>query len=346
VKKFDVNDYAECFSEKFFRGRTYLKPMKLVAGIDIGGTKVKCVVADEKGRFLVSLKEPIDVRSERAIVEQLFTMISQACKKAKIEKLAAVGIASAGPMNLAKGELMKPTNIPFPRVPLVRPLEEELEIPVCLLNDCSAAVLGEAIFGAGKGEENVVYVGIGTGIGGGAIVDGHLLFGKDGNACEIGHIVVDPAGRLECGCGKRGHWEAYCSGKNIPNFVRMRLEEMGEKSDLSELGSKEIYQRARSGDKLALKLVMEIAELNAVGLADVVNVYDPSILTLGGSVALKDSDLVVEPAKKRIAKYLRNRKPKVVTTPLGEDAVLFGAVALALNPEVLPKKFRHASRFL
>lgn len=320
--------------------------MKFVAGVDIGGTNVRCAVADEKGRFLVSLKEPIDVRSERAIVEQLFRMVSEACRKVKIEKPAAVGIASAGPMNLTRGELMKPTNIPFPRVPLVRPLEDRLGIPVYLLNDCSAAVLGEVIFGAGKGKENVVYIGIGTGIGGGAIIDGHLLFGKDGNACEVGHIVVDHAGRLECGCGKRGHWEAYCSGRNIPNFVRMRLEEMGEKSDLAGLSPKEIYRRARSGDKLALQLVMEIAELNAIGMADVVNVYDPSVLTLGGSVALKDSDLVVEPAKKRMVRYLRNRKPKVLTTPLGDDAVLFGAVALALNPDVLPKRFRRASKFL
>lgn len=320
--------------------------MKFVAGIDIGGTNVRCVLSDEKGRFLVRLKEPVEVRSEKAIVEQLFRMISKARVRAKAKELSAVGIASTGPMSLTRGELMKPTNIPLPKVSLVRPLEKKLGVPVSLLNDCSAAVLGEAVFGSGKGEKNIVYVGMGTGIGGGAIVDGHLLFGRDGNACEIGHVVVDPLRRLVCGCGKRGHWEAYCSGRNIPNFVRMRIEEMGVKSGLGELSSKEVYQRARSGDRFAMKLVMEIAEFNAIGLADVVNLYDPSLLILGGSVALRDHDLVVEPAKKRMVKYLRNRKPKVMLTQLDDDTVLAGAVALALNPDFLPEEFRRASKYL
>jgi glucokinase len=102
------------------------------------------------------------------------------------------------------------------------------------LNDCAAAVLGERHFGAGKGLENLAYVTLSTGLGGGAIVDGHLLIGKDGNAVEVGHITIDPGSSLICGCGSPGHWEAYSSGSNIPNFVKHSLRD-DDKSLLLEL---------------------------------------------------------------------------------------------------------------
>jgi glucokinase len=322
--------------------------MRLVAGVDIGGTNVRCALADETGKILVSEKERIRTGSEREIVRQISSMVVRACKRRGVcvAELAGVGIASTGPLDMRRGSLMKPTNIPLPEVRLVGPVEEELGIPVVLLNDCTAAVLGEARFGAGRGVEDLVYVGIGTGIGGGAIVDGNLLFGKDGNACEIGHVVVDPLGKMICGCGKRGHWEAYCSGKNIPAYARLRLEEMGAESKIAGMDAKGICAEARRGDRIARRIVAEVAEFNAIGLADVVNVYDPFLVTVGGSVALGDPDLVVEPAVRRMGRYLRNRRAKVKLTPLGGDAGLLGAVAAATDPSVIPKRFRRASRLL
>jgi len=318
---------------------------KLAAGVDLGGTYLRVVLSGEQGKFLAECKEKIDLESERAIVEQIVKTIRSLCKSknVKVSALEGVAIASTGPLDMQKGILINPTNIPFPKVSLTRPVWNELGVPVYLLNDCTAAVLGEREFGAGKGVDDLVYVTIGTGIGGGAIVDGHLLLGKDGNAVEIGHMVVDPSGRLKCGCGKMGHWEAYCSGKNIPNFVRMRLEEMDEgmvknsllskhlkgKSPMVE--SKHLFKAARAGDGLSLQLIEEIGVFNAIGMANVVNVYDPSLVTMGGSGVLKDRDLVMKPIEEHVRDYTRNRIPKILVTPLSEKVGLYGAVAAVLR---------------
>jgi glucokinase len=256
--------------------------------------------------------------------------------------LQGVGVASAGPLDMKAGVLIKPTNLPFEHVPITAPVRELLDVPTCLINDCTAGVLGEKEFGAGKMHDDLVFITIGTGIGGGAIVDGHLLLGKDGNAVEIGHITIDIQGKLMCGCGKRGHWEAYCSGRNISNFVKMRLEEIGEKeakrSSLFKSGEKpkrltseDLFAAAKSGDKLSLKLVEELGRLNAVGLANVVNAYDPSLITVGGSVTLENERLVLSPIKEKIKDHVLNRLPEVMVTPLRQDVGLYGAVAAALR---------------
>ncbi|MBS7648356.1 ROK family protein, partial [Candidatus Bathyarchaeota archaeon] len=235
---------------------------------------------------------------------------------------------------------MKPANLPFDFVPLVKPLEEEFNLPTYLLNDCVAAVMGEKYFGLGRDHNNLVYVTISTGIGGGAYVDGHLLIGKDGNAHEIGHFTIDFKGQLTCGCGRKGHWEAYCSGNGIPNYTRLVIEEEGlmkvEGSQLIDdvrrngyvnITAKMIYDYAKASDRVAEIIVERIGILNAIGFACVVDAYDPSLITVGGSVTLNNPDLVINPVKRHINKHARNRIPEITLTPLGEDAVLYGALA-------------------
>jgi len=316
-----------------------------IIGIDLGATWVRLALSNIQGSFLEKVQERVDKSSEKAAAKQIIKMIHLVCQKGNIElaDLEGVGIASAGPLSLKEGALINPANLPFEYVPLTEPISEELGVPAYLLNDCTAAVLGERAFGAGKGLDNIVYITIGTGIGGGAIVDGCLLLGKDGNAVEIGHLTIDFKGRLKCGCGKRGHWEAYCSGRNIPNFVRMKLEEIDEaiveksliyakaKGDLSKLTSEILFDAAKEGDKLALRLVKEIGVLNAIGFANVINAYDPSLITVGGTVTLKNTKLTLSPIRRHVENYVLNRVPRIIATPLGEDVGIFGAVAAALK---------------
>jgi glucokinase len=235
---------------------------------------------------------------------------------------------------------MKPTNLPFDFVSLVKPLEEEFNLPVILLNDCVAAVVGEKYFGIGREHDNLVYVTISTGIGGGVYVDGHLLIGKDGNAHEIGHFTIDFEGRLTCGCGRRGHWEAYCSGSGIPNYARLIIEEDGLmrvsgshliegiiKNGYAGVTAKTIYDYAKADDRVAKIIVEKISVLNAMGFGCVVDAYDPSLITVGGSVTLNNPSLIIDSIKRHLNKYARNRVPEITLTPLGEDAVLYGALA-------------------
>jgi glucokinase len=221
----------------------------------------------------------------------------------------------------------------------LEPLTFEFHVPVRMLNDCSAAVLGEQRFGAGKGLRNLAYVTLSTGLGGGAIVDGHLLIGKDGNAVEIGHLTIDPDSPLVCGCGCRGHWEAYSSGSNIPNYARLLLGENEEGGLLLELSggspdgitSEVLFDAAQRGDPTALRIVSKIGEVNAIGFANIVNAFDPELITVGGSIALRNPDLVLKPVVENIGRHLINRRPEIRITPLGDDVVLYGALALALR---------------
>ena len=160
-----------------------------------------------------------------AYVEELVSRVMEATKLVPPgAEISGIGVASIGPLDLKRGGIASPANLPYRFIPLVKPLEEASGSKVALMNDANAAVLGERRFGAGKEHPDLVFITLSTGIGGGAIVDGHLLIGKDGNAAEIGHMVVDSEERLTCGCGRRGHWEAYCSGRNLPNLAALLAE--------------------------------------------------------------------------------------------------------------------------
>jgi glucokinase len=312
-------------------------------GVDLGGTWIRIALSDEKGHFLTKTKERVDKSSAKAIGHQIINLTRFLCKKCAVDTsiLRGVGIVATGPLKQDRGALIKPTAMPFDYVPLTEPVTEELGVPACLVNDAVGAALGERTFGAAKGLDNYVYVTISTGIGAGAVVDGTLLIGKDGNAHEVGHIVIDYEGRLECGCGRRGHWEAYCSGSNIPKFVRMRLKDMSEehvkksllfkktKGDWSRLVAADLFDAARKGDRLSVKLVNEIGLLNAMGFANVINAYDPSLITVGGTVTLKNKEMILPPIKKHAKDYAINRVPRIKITQLGDEIGLYGAIAAA-----------------
>jgi glucokinase len=322
-----------------------LSRKKYLVGVDLGGTWARVVLSDFQGHFVEKATEKVSKTCSDAISMQLIRLIRFLCKKHGIDNhaLKGVGIASAGPLDMKRGILVNPPNMPFGSVKLTEPLGEALGVPTCLVNDCAAAALGETTFGVAQGIENFAYITISTGIGGGAIVDGTLLLGKDGNAHEVGHFVIDYQGRLNCGCGRRGHWEAYCSGRNMPNYVRMRVKEMGLKTvrtsalyqessgDLSKLCAVDLFSAARHNDKVSLKLLAEIGVLNAIGFANVTNAYDPSLITVGGTVTLKNVEAVLVPIRKYVGDYAINRVPEIKVTSLGENVGIYGAVAAALK---------------
>lgn len=312
--------------------------------IDIGATYLRVALGDAKGEFKIKMRDRTSRDKDKlAVANQIISLIESNIPKEYLEKVKTIGIGSIGPLDIRRGVIVNPCNLPVERVEIREPLMSRFGMPVYMVNDCVAGVYGEWVFGLGKGRRNIVYVTFSTGIGGGVIVDGHLLLGKDGNAHEIGHITVDYEGKLVCGCGGLGHWEAYASGANIPKYVRYLIEHEYKKDiDKSKLNryykennvtSELLYRLAREGDELALKIIDNIGRINACGLASVINVYDPELVTLGGSIMLKNPQrLTLDPILKYIRRFILNRMPEINITPLGDDIVLYGALALAINP--------------
>lgn len=305
------------------------------AAVDLGATNVRVSYGNAEG-----LREKITERTDResgpeGVADQILQML-----ELLDVRFQAIGVGSIGPIFMETGTVINTPNLPFERIPIVEPLREAYKVPVGMLNDCSAAVVGEQIFGARKGLKNLAYVTLSTGLGGGAIVDGNLLVGKDGNAVEVGHLTIDPNSPLTCGCGCKGHWEAYCSGSHIPDYARLLIEELelddsqllsisgGDRENITTEG---LYKSASTGDTAAQEIVRRIGEVNAIGIADMVNVFDTELVTIGGSIALNNPELTLAPIIENIDNHLINRRPEIMITPLGADAVLHGALVLAIR---------------
>lgn len=160
--------------------------MRCAIAVDLGATNLRVALGNSRGKLLAACSEPTRRKRAGDIPKQIVKLVSPFVQKVGRERVVGVGIGSIGPLDPRKGAIVGSPNLPFKRVPLVKPIRAKLKLPVCLLNDCTAAALGEYKFGARM--KNLVYVALGTGIGGGVVVDGHLLLGKDSNAVEIGHL--------------------------------------------------------------------------------------------------------------------------------------------------------------
>ncbi|MCX8188692.1 MAG: ROK family protein [Nitrososphaeria archaeon] len=310
--------------------------METAIGVDLGATHVRVAVGVKDGRILAkNVKKTVQQGDEYAVSRQIINMVRELPREF-IEEAVEIVIGTIGPIDPRTGSI-SPANLPFKRVYLTNPISSELKLPVKMYNDCVAAVIGEKFFGEGRGVENLVYVTISSGIGGGIFVNNKLLLGKDGNAHEIGHMTIDFDGRLVCGCGKRGHWEAYCSGKNIPNFVRLMAKDFDKNvleksivySKLQSLDGKEIFDAARMGDQFSLKVVEEIGRLNAIGFANLINLYDPELIIVGGAVALNNREQILKPILEHVEEYTINRVPEIKFTKLGDEVGLYGTIAAA-----------------
>ncbi len=311
--------------------------MDCLIGVDVGGTNIRVALGYASGEILARLSEKSDKRTgPLGVSQQIIRMIRSLKPSGKIH---SVVVGSAGPLDLNNGSIVRSPHLGYDRIPLVKPLEEALRVPVHLINDCVAAVVAEKEIGRGGSCSNLVYVTISSGIGAGAIVDNNLLIGKDGNAHEVGHMTLDYSGKLLCGCGKKGHWEAYCGGANASRFIALQLRSRKRSEfessllyaasggEVSRLSSKDLFESARKGDMLALEIVEEMGRLNAIGFANVANVYDPELVTVGGAIPLANPSLVLEPIIRLIGQYCLNRLPDIQLTELGENAVLLGALA-------------------
>lgn len=309
--------------------KTKANPKKKYAlAVDLGATNLRVGIGDEKGRFLEIKKEKTVQRgNQNSVAEQIIRIINSLKVPGTV---LGVGIGAIGPLDFRKGVKIHSHNNPIGLINLT-PIAKRLKKPIYVLNDCNAGVLGEKIFGAGRPFESLIYVTISTGLGGGVINNGCLILGEDGNAIEPGHLVVDPEGKMKCSCGKRGHWEAYCSARNMPKYFNFWLKQEKKKIWKGAVRTEDIFEKAGKKDKIALKFIKELTRINTLALADLINIFNPGLITLGGPVVLKNKKLILNPLKKEIKKYNYNPIPEIRATPLGEDVVLYGALAAVFS---------------
>jgi glucokinase len=306
------------------------KENNLAIAVDIGGTNLRTAIIDEKGKIIAknSAKTIQKGKSGQVVANQVIDEIRKLIGETGIKKFKGIGVSVAGPVDLRKGASVNMPNINFKTIPVIAPIKKIFRLPVNLLNDCNAGALGEKYFGVGRKSDNLVYITISSGVGGGAIVDGRLLLGKDQSAVEVGHMTVETEYNLLCTCGKgRGHWEAYASGNSIPKFFKIWANRNHLETEFPS-SAKDIFDAVRKKDKIELKFMEELGKINGRGISNVIAAYDPEIIVFSGAVALGNGEIILKYAKKYVDKFLRIAQLKI--SSLGENAPLLGAAVSIL----------------
>lgn len=307
-----------------------------VLALDIGGTKLATAVVTPDGRTHGSLTEP--TRKERGpdeVIAHLFDMGRRSMAAAGVDSVTAVGISCGGPLDAAAGVLTGPLHLPgWIEVPIVDLAQRAFGVPAVLENDATAAVLGEHRYGAARDADIALYLTISTGVGGGAVIGGRLHRGAAGNGGEFGHLMVRPGGR-DCMCGRRGCLEAYASGTSIAARARELLATDPRPSVLRHehpVRAEHVSHAAAAGDELARELWDETTFLLGQALTDLVNVFEPHVVVLGGGVT-RSGDLLLEPVR---AAVRRDAMPpaalaRIAVAALGDEVCVVGAAALAFD---------------
>ncbi len=312
----------------------------LYLGIDLGGTNVAAAAVDREGHILsqVSLPTPRGVEAVVDTIELASRRAAQECGHS-LSEFSAAGVGSPGIANPDTGVVEYSCNLDFHNVPLAELLSRRLGLDITLENDANAAALGEFAAGAGKGADSMVAVTLGTGIGGGVIIDRKLFSGFNHAGAELGHFVIQQDG-LPCTCGRRGCFETYASATALIRLTRTYMEsDPGSlcwtlaEGRLDRVNGRTAFDAARQGDPTGRRIVDEFLSHLASGLVSIVNIFQPEVLCIGGGIS-NEGDALLSPLQAVLdaEDYARNsaRRTRLVIATLGNDAGLIGAAMLPL----------------
>ena len=317
-----------------------------VLAIDLGGTKIIAAIISNQGRvitreYYLTLAE----EGPQLVIKRTLSAIDRLLSLGKIDssQLNSISIAAAGAIDFGKGLVTLSPNLPgWYDIPLRDLIKEKYRVNTLLINDASAAALGEHRFGAGKGVNNLILLTLGTGIGGGIIINGKLYSGPCGSAGEIGHMTIDVNGP-RCSCGNIGCLEMLASGTAVAREAIKRIRQ-GERSSLTEIvegkiesiTAEKVEVAAQGGDSLALEVILKAANYLGVGLVNLVNIFNPEMIIVGGGMA-KMGNLLLDPARQVVrerAFQLPAQAVRIVPAQLGDDAGVLGAAVFAFQQEL------------
>ncbi len=310
---------------------------RIVAGVDVGGTKTAVAVADENGRMLARFQTKTD-DNPAVTVNWIYSVLTDWGSESGLgfSRISAVGAGCPGPLDYENGVILKAPNLKqWSGYPLRYKLSEILNLPVYLENDADLGAIGEHRYGAGQGFRDVVYMTVSTGIGGGLIVQNQLLRGVGNSAGEIGHMTIDPHGPI-CGCGNLGCLEALASGTAIVRVAQEKMKE-GWQPNFEGMGdsvtAKSIAAMAEKGDCIAEKIIHQAMTYLGIGVANVITILSPEAVIIGGGIA-NLGQRMFEPVQKEVSmrvKLVPFEKISIRSAMHLDDAVLFGGIYLALH---------------
>ena len=314
-------------------------------GVDLGGTNIAIGLCDENLNMIDKGSVPtLADREGELIIRDMANLAAEIIKRNNltVSDIASVGIATPGAANSNTGVVEYANNLPFLNFPIAEIFKKYLPVEkVLIANDANAAALGEALAGAAKGTKNSVMITLGTGVGGGVIIDGKIFDGGINCAgAELGHIVIVAGGR-QCSCGRRGCWEAYSSATGLSNMTKEKMNELKLKGIPSllfdeaekdgKVSARTAFSAMKRGDKYGALIVDEYIKYLAEGITNIINIFQPEILTIGGGVC-NEKEYLTKPLMEIVEReqYPRNNpnKTKVVTAVLGNDAGIIGAAGL------------------
>jgi len=310
------------------------------AGIDLGGTNIAAGIVDESGKIIESMSVPTGAQRDfRDIVRDMAELVKTLCQKIQIptDDIKAVGIGCPGSIDSERGVCEYSNNLNMCHADIAGEFRKSLDVPVYLENDANAAALGEYEINA-KGSKCFVFVTLGTGVGGGVIINGEIFRGFNGVGAELGHTVINTDGE-ECTCGRKGCWEAYAS---VTALIRQTKKAMQEHKDslMHEFAQKEgkvsgltSFLAAKQGDKYALQVVEKYFEYIAEGITNLINIFQPEKIVIGGSIS-KEGDYLLKPVRALAERDDYNKympKAKIEIAKLFGDAGIIGAAIAAKN---------------
>lgn len=313
--------------------------MKYYVGIDLGGTNIVAGVVDEEYNIVAKASTKTNCpRPEKEIADDMAKMALQAVKNANltIGDIEWIGIGTPGIANSSTGVIERANNLGFENTPMVKYISEAIDKPVFVENDANAAAYGEYVAGAAKGAKNAVCITLGTGVGGGIIVDGRIYAGSNFAGAEIGHTVIEVDG-AQCSCGRKGCFEAYSSATGL---IRMSKEAMAQfpesimnkmAEEKGKVTARTSFDAMRAGDKAAKNVVDKYIKYLAAGITNTINIFQPDVLCIGGGVC-NEGDPLLLPVKALVEKedFASNsaKRTEIVIAKLGNDAGIIGAAFL------------------
>ncbi|MBQ8882060.1 MAG: ROK family glucokinase [Clostridia bacterium] len=314
-------------------------------GVDLGGTGVKSGIVNERGEIVIKSTIKTDPSHDyRIIMHDIANQLKDLASRADIpmDQIKGVGIGSAGAINSRAGRVDYWSNLNWVEVPVVEELSKYIDLPIKITNDANAAALGETVFGSGKEYHDTIFITLGTGVGGGVIIENKLFEGNESKGTELGHMVIRSGGEL-CTCGRRGCLEAYASATALIRDTKIAMKKDKTSmmwqfvyGDLDKVDGRTSFECAKMGDYTAKKVVEQYLEYLGEGLCNFINIFRPQAIILGGGICAQ-GEFLTTPLKRFIRDFsYGGESPKVelLVASLGNDAGLIGGATLVFSGDV------------